>query len=82
MITYGKAVSLRIQELMTNHNLNKNQLSQNSGVPYSTIMDIVNGKFENVSPKTILLICKYFKMELSEFFDSPYFYIDFLQIKY
>ena len=81
-ISFGRAVSLRVKELMTQHKLTQNQFSIETGVPVSTLCELLNVKHENIIPTSIIAICKYFKMELSEFFDSPYFYIDFLQIKY
>ncbi len=79
-ITYSQAVSLRVKEIMGEMSINR--LSNLSLIPTSTLDDLTKGKSEFPSQKAIIEFCRYFKMELAEFYDSPYFYIEFLQIPY
>jgi hypothetical protein len=79
-ITYSKAVSLRVKEIMGDISLNK--LSELSLIPVSTLHDLIHEVSEFPSQRAIIEFCRYFKMELAEFYDSPYFYLEFLQSSY
>lgn len=80
-ITYGKAVALRLQEIIDTYNFTKNKLAELCNIPSATITVLLQGKYEYPSQKSILAICNYLNMDLQEFFNSPYFYKEFLQYK-
>lgn len=80
-ITYGQAVSLRVKELLEKEQKTKYWLALQSGIPHSTLKAIVDAKYDFVEPKAIMGLCRAFKMEFVQFYDSPYFYLDFLQYK-
>ena len=51
---------MNVNELMAQKNVIKYRLSPNSGVPYTTVSDICNGKkkFENCSAKTVYKVAE------------------------
>ncbi len=83
-ITYGKAVALRCSEIIDTKakGISVNKLSELSLIPQSTLNDLIHEKSEFPSMKGIIEFCRYFNMSLAEFYESPYFYIEFLPIKY
>ena len=56
-----------INELMENKKITKYRLAKESGIAYTTINDICNGKaqLEKCSAETIYRICVYIKIYLS-----------------
>lgn len=57
-----------ISELMKNRNLSKYKLAQKSGVPYSTLSDILSGKtrIEKCSAETIYRLAKELDVSMEE----------------
>lgn len=65
---------MRINEIMTNRNISKYRLSKNSGIPYTTLTDILSGKahLEKCSAETVYKLSKELNITMEELL-SPYF---------
>ncbi|MBO5049714.1 MAG: helix-turn-helix transcriptional regulator [Oscillospiraceae bacterium] len=69
----NKAVSKRITELMSKHGMTNYQLYMKSGVPKSTIGNLVNCTYDSVKLRVIHEVCQGFGISITEFFNSPLF---------
>ncbi len=69
----NEAVSARLKELLRGRNMTQYQLYIKSGVPKSSIGNIVNCAYDSVKLRVIHEICQGLEINISDFFDSPYF---------
>ena len=69
----NEAVSARLKELLRERNMTQYQLYIKSGVPKSSIGNIVNCAYDSVKLRVIHEICQGLGINISVFFDSPYF---------
>lgn len=69
----NEAVSRRLSELMKNRNMSNYQLSMKTGLPKSTIGNLVNCTYDSVKLRVIHEICQGLEISISEFFASPLF---------
>ena len=69
----NEAVSARLKELLRERNMTQYQLYMKSGVPKSSIGNIVNCAYDSVKLRVIHEICQGLEINISDFFDSPYF---------
>lgn len=69
----NKAVSLRLNELLEKQNMTQYQLYVKSGVPKSTISNVINCTYDSVKLRIIHEICQGLEISVSEFFQSPLF---------
>lgn len=69
----GKAVKNRIMELCNKKRWSYNSLANYSGIPSSTLKNIISGKSENPGITTIKKLCDGLEMTLGEFFSTPEF---------
>ncbi len=72
-MTYKEAVSKRILELCDLYNYSPNRLAEMSTIPPTTLRSMLANKVENPSSYNIYKICKIFKIEIKDFFDTDYF---------
>lgn len=72
-VQLNEAVSRRLSELLKEHNMTNYQLFMKSGVPKSTIGNLVNCTYDSVKLRVIHEICQGFEIDISEFFNSPLF---------
>lgn len=75
----SKAVSLRLTELLTQKGMTQYQLYMKSGVPKSTIGNVVNCSYASVKLRVIHELCQGLGISICEFFDSPLFDEDNLE---
>ena len=68
-----QAIANRILQLCRENNITLNKLSTISGITRSTLNDVVYGKSNNPTIKTIYYICFGLEIELKDFFDSDLF---------
>lgn len=73
MMQLNQAVRLRILQLLNEKNMTQYELYQKSGVPKSTIGNVVNCAYDSVKLRILHELCQGLEIELSEFFASPYF---------
>ena len=69
----NQAVSKRLSELLDERNMTQYQLSMKSGVPKSTIGNIINCSYDSVKLRVIHELCQGLSMDLPSFFVSPLF---------
>jgi transcriptional regulator with XRE-family HTH domain len=72
-MTIKKAISERILQLCQENNITLNKLSTISGITQSTLNDVVYGKSQNPTVRTIYYICFGLDIEMKDFFDSDLF---------
>ena len=69
----NEAVSARLKELLRQRNMTQYQLYMKSGVPKSSIGNIVNCVYDSVKLRVIHEICQGLEINISDFFASPLF---------
>ena len=69
----NQAVSKRLSELLVERNMTQYQLYMKSGVPKSTIGNIINCSYDSVKLRVIHELCQGLSMDLPSFFASPLF---------
>lgn len=69
----NQAVSKRLVELLAERNMTQYQLYVKSGVPKSTIANVVNCAYPSVKLRILHELCQGLGIDLSEFFRSPLF---------
>lgn len=69
----NEAVRCRLLELLKEKNMTQYQLYMKSGVPKSTIGNVVNCAYDSVKLRVIHELCQGLEIDLKTFFDSPLF---------
>lgn len=69
----NEAVSRRLIELLAERSMTQYQLFVKSGVPKSTIGNIINCSYPSVKLRVIHELCQGLELSLPDFFDSPLF---------
>lgn len=69
----NQAISLRLQELLTERGMTQYQLFAKSGVPKSTIHNLIQCSYDSVKLRIIHELCQGFGISISEFFQSSLF---------
>lgn len=69
----NEAVSRRLGELLQKQAMTQYQLSGSSGLPKSTISNIVHCQYDSMKLRIIHEMCQGLGIGISEFFDSPLF---------
>ena len=75
----NEAVSKRLVELFEGKGMTQYQLYMKSGVPKSTIGNLINCTYPSMKLRVIHELCQGFGIDLSDFFNSPLFYETNLQ---
>ena len=75
----NEAVSKRLTELLQEKHMTPYQLYIKSGVPKSTIGNILNCAYPSMKLRIIHEICQGFGLSITEFFQSPLFNEDNLE---
>ena len=69
----NEAVSKRLTELLRERDMTQYQLYMKSGVPTSSIGNVVNCAYDSVKLRIIHEMCQGLNISISEFFNSPLF---------
>lgn len=69
----NQAVSKRLQELLEEKDMTQYQLYMKSGLPKSTIGNVVNCTYDSVKLRVLHEICQGLGIGLNDFFASPLF---------
>lgn len=69
----NEAVRCRLLELLKEKNMTQYQLYMKSGVPKSTIGNVINCAYDSVKLRVIHELCQGLETDLKTFFDSPLF---------
>ena len=75
----NQATGLRLQQLLQEKNMTKYQLYIKSGVPKSTISNIINCTYDSVQLRIIHELCQGLEIDINDFFHSPLFREDNLE---
>ena len=73
MMQLNEAVSARLNELLQERDMTQYQLYMKSGVPKSSIGNIVNCAYDSVKLRLIHELCQGLNINISDFFNSPFF---------
>ena len=73
LMELNKAISQRLKELLTERKMTQYQLYIRSGVPRSTIGNVVNCAYTSVNIRVIHEMCQGLDVSLTDFFNSPLF---------
>ena len=69
----NQAISERLAELLKEKKMTQYQLFMKSGVPKSTIGNVINCSYDSVKLRIIHELCQGFQISISDFFSSPLF---------
>lgn len=69
----NEAVSQRLRELMVEQRMTQYQLFTKSGVPKSTISNLIHCSYDSVKLRIIHELCQGLGISIVEFFQSPLF---------
>ena len=69
----NQAVSARLKELLQERGMTQYQLYMKSGVPKSTIGNVMNCAYDSVKLRVIHELCQGLEISITEFFTSPLF---------
>ena len=69
-----RAIIVRIENLCQEQGLTVNQLAGKSGLPASTVKNIIYGGSRNTGVKTIAMMCKGLHISLTDFFNHELFW--------
>ena len=69
----NQAISERLTELLNERQMTQYQLFIKSGVPKSTIGNVINCSYDSVKLRIIHEMCQGLEIDIPEFFDSPLF---------
>lgn len=69
----NEAISARLTELLSERGMTQYQLYMKSGVPKSTIGNVINCSYDSVKLRIIHEMCQGFEINISDFFNSPLF---------
>ena len=69
----NQAISQRLSELLVEKNMTQYHLFMKSGVPKSTIGNVINCSYDSVKLRIIHEMCQGMEISLPEFFNSPLF---------
>ena len=69
----NQAISERLAELLKEKQMMQYQLFIKSGVPKSTIGNVINCSYDSVKLRVIHEMCQGLGVSIPEFFDSPLF---------
>lgn len=69
----NEAVSKRLLELLAERRMSQYELYTRSGVPKSTIFNIVNCSYPSVKLRIVHELCQGLQISIDDFFHSPLF---------
>ena len=72
-MTLAQATGKRIQELLFERKITQYRLAKNTCLSEKTIGDLTKGKNHDVKLSTIYLVADSFGLTLTDFFTSPFF---------
>ncbi len=72
-VKLNEAVSLRLRELLRERRMTQYQLYVKSGIPKSTIGNVMNCAYDSVKLRILHEMCQGMDISLTTFFDSPLF---------
>lgn len=80
-MTLNEAFAIRVKELMKEKKITQYKMCQQTGLYPSTMNYILHAKTKASNFKSMALIIRELGMSLSEFFDSPVFNLDNIDLE-
>ena len=80
-MTLNQALAIRIRELLNENKMSQYKLEQDTGLYHSTMNAILNNRVKASNFKSIALIVQALNMKFTDFFNSPVFEFDNLEIE-
>lgn len=71
-----EANSIRIKQPLDEYNMTIDDLASKGNIPIATLKNILSCSLESIRLKTILSICRVFKIELADYYRSDLFDMD------
>ena len=81
MMTLNEAFAIRVKEIMTEKKITQYKITQETSIYPSTMNYILHGKTKASNFKTMALIIRALGVSITEFFDSPVFDFENLEIE-
>ena len=81
MMTLNQAFAKRVREIIDEKKTTQYKIQQATGLYHSTMNCLMNGKYKASNFKTMALVIRALGLSLNEFFDSPLFDFDNLEIE-
>ena len=81
MMTLNQAFAKRVREIIDEKKTTQYKIEQATGLYHSTMNCLMNGKYKASNIKTMALVIRALGLSLNEFFDSPLFDFDNLEIE-
>ena len=78
-VQLNEAVSKRLTQLLSERGMTQYQLYVKSGIPKSTIGNLINCTYPSMKLRVIHELCQGLEIDLSEFFASSLFHEDNLE---
>ena len=69
----SEVVALRIRQILKEKKISQYKLEQMSGISHNTMSFLLNCKYKAANIKTVFVIIESLGMTVKEFFDSPLF---------
>ena len=79
-MTINQAFAIRVREILKEKKMTQYKLEQATGIWHSTMTSILNNRTKSSNFKSMALIIRELGYTVSEFFDSPVFDLDNLEI--
>ena len=79
-MTVNQAFSLRVREILKEKKMTQYKLEQATGIWHSTMTSILNNRTKSSNFKSMALIIRELGLTVSEFFDSPVFDLEELDL--
>lgn len=81
MMTLNEAFAIRVKEIMQEKKITQYKITQETGIYASTMNYILHSKTKASNFKTMALIIRALGVSVAEFFDSPVFDFEKLEIE-
>lgn len=69
----NQAVSMRLMELLSEKNMTQYQLSTQSGLPRSTVSNVINCTYPSMKLRIVHELCQGLEIGINDFFNSSLF---------
>ena len=69
----NEAISKRLEEILMSKDMTQYELFKKSGVPRSTISNVINCSYDSVKLRVLHEMCIGLEIGITEFFTSPLF---------
>ncbi len=79
-MTLNQAFAIRVRELLKAKKMTQYKLEQETGIYHSSMTAILNNKIKASNFRSMALIIRALGVSITEFFDSPVFELDNLDI--